>query len=73
VSTPLEDLESICADIFGRWDRDMRAGKLLLALEGRLQRYDPRVDRVRDALASATEARDAMTNGPAYRVDEDRT
>jgi len=47
----LADLESICTTIFDRWDGDMRSGKLLSALSGRLSPgYDPRVDRVRDAL-----------------------
>jgi hypothetical protein len=51
MTMPLDDLESVCADLFSRWDRDMRAGKLLTALEGRLPGYDPRVDRIRRALA----------------------
>lgn len=48
--TPLEDLRSVSGDIFARWDADMRPGKLLTALEGRLHNYDPRVTRIRAAL-----------------------
>jgi hypothetical protein len=47
----LNDLESICEDLFARWDTDMRAGKLLTALSGNMPPgYDPRVDHVRLAL-----------------------
>jgi hypothetical protein len=49
-STPLQDLEAICAEIYGRWDKDMRSGKLLQALCGTLPRYRSDVDRVRAAL-----------------------
>jgi hypothetical protein len=52
IPTPLDDLRSVCSDIFNRWDKDMRSGKLLLALSGDLQTYDPRVDRVRARLAA---------------------
>lgn len=51
-SGALADLEAVCSVIFDRWDKDMRAGKLLLALSGELPRYDPRVTRIREALAS---------------------
>lgn len=49
--TPLEQLEKICDEIFERWDKDMRPGKLLLALSGRLKNYRPDVDEVRRTLA----------------------
>ena len=49
--TPLEDLRSVSAEIFERWDKDMRSGKLLTALEGRVLGYDRRVNRIRHALA----------------------
>lgn len=51
--TPLEQLEAICAEIFERWDQDMRSGKLLLALSGKLPGYRADVDAVRARLASA--------------------
>jgi hypothetical protein len=47
----LADLESVCADIHARWDADMRSGKLLIALMGGVENYDPRVTRIRDALS----------------------
>ncbi len=52
----IADLDSVAADIFGRWNSDMRSGKLLTALEGRIERYDPRVTRIRDALAKLDRA-----------------
>lgn len=55
--TPLEMLESICAEIFERWDKDMRSGKLLLALSGELENYRPDVTAVRAALAVSSEDR----------------
>lgn len=51
--TPLQKLEQICDEIFDRWDADMRSGKLLLALAGKLPRYRKDVDDVRAALAGA--------------------
>jgi hypothetical protein len=48
--TPLEDLEQVCEELFDRWDADMKPGKLLMALSGRLRGYDPRVTRIRAAL-----------------------
>lgn len=47
----LADLQSVCADIYDRWDKDQRSGKLLQALAGTLTEYDPRVTRIRAALA----------------------
>lgn len=52
MSELLEDLNSVCNDIFARWDADQRSGKLLIALAGDLENYDPRVTRIRDALRS---------------------
>ena len=49
-TTPLEDLDAICEEIFARWDVDMKSGKLLSALSGRLDKYDPRVTRIREIL-----------------------
>ena len=51
--TPLEQLEAICEEIFERWDKDMRSGKLLRALSGKLPGYRADVDAVRARLASA--------------------
>lgn len=48
--TPLEMLRAICDEIFERWDKDQRSGKLLLALAGRLPKYRDDVDQVREAL-----------------------
>jgi hypothetical protein len=47
---PIEKLNKICDEIFERWDKDQRSGKLLTALAGRLQKYRPDVDEVRRAL-----------------------
>jgi hypothetical protein len=60
--TPLGDLELIAGDIFDRWDKDMRSGKLLTALSGHLSPgYDPRVDRLRAALAAVPALYDALS------------
>ena len=48
--TPLQQLETICAEIYERWDKDMRSGKLLQALGGGLPKYRADVDAVRAAL-----------------------
>lgn len=48
---PLQDLETICAEIYQRWDKDMRSGKLLGALAG-IPGYRADVDRVRSALTA---------------------
>lgn len=50
---PIDDLTIICEEIFERWDIDMRPGKLLSALSGRISDYDPRVTRIRKALQEA--------------------
>jgi hypothetical protein len=51
---PLADLELVAGEIFERWDKDMRSGKLLAALSGLMAPgYDPRVDRIRQSLAAA--------------------
>lgn len=44
-------LTTICDEIFQRWDKDMRSGKLLLALSGHLPSYRADVTAVRRALA----------------------
>lgn len=72
-NTPLDDLVSIGNDIFARWDADQRPGKLLLALLGEVKDYDPRVDRLRDALARASlppMVSEAMTE--AFKAELDR-
>jgi hypothetical protein len=48
--SPLKELDVICAEIYQRWDKDMRSGKLLQALAGKLPGYRADVDRVRAAL-----------------------
>ena len=50
-ASALEDLRSVCADIYERWDADMRSGKLLAALAGNIPDYDPRVTRILKALS----------------------
>jgi len=50
--TTLEKLEAICDEIFERWDKDQRSGKLLSALAGRLPGYRGDVDEVRAALTT---------------------
>lgn len=52
-ATALEEFEQICEELFDRWDADMKPGKLLSALSGRLPNYDSRVTRIRDALKKA--------------------
>jgi len=44
------DLNSVCAEIYDRWDKDQRSGKLLSALAGELRKYDPRTTRIRAAI-----------------------
>lgn len=46
----IEKLDTICDEIFERWDKDQRSGKLLSALSGRLTSYRPDVDDIRGAL-----------------------
>jgi hypothetical protein len=65
VTTLIEDLDAICSTIFERWDQDMRSGKLLQALSGELPRYDPRVTRIREALAKM----DATASPPITSAD----
>lgn len=50
--TPLEDLRSVATELAEKWDAGMKAGKLLAHLEGRIDKYDPRVTRILAALAS---------------------
>lgn len=50
-TSALEELEQICEELFDRWDADMKPGKLLMALSGRLPNYDSRVTRIRELLA----------------------
>lgn len=50
--TPLQMLDQICDEIFERWDKDMRSGKLLTALAGRVKNYDPRVTAIRALLGA---------------------
>lgn len=54
--TLLEKLDRICDEIFERWDKDQRSGKLLTALAGRLPGYRPDVDEVRAALSTSERA-----------------
>jgi len=49
--SPLKLLEAICSEIYERWDKDMRSGKLLQALAGELPNYRADVTAVRAALS----------------------
>ncbi len=49
----LGQLEAIATEAFDRWDKDMRSGKLMLALTGDLPRYRADVSSVRLACAVA--------------------
>lgn len=46
----LQDFDAVLTDIREHWSPGMKAGKLLSALAGRVQNYDPRVTRTRNAL-----------------------
>tara|TARA_R110002074_G_scaffold262994_1_gene435076 strand:+ start:1111 stop:1521 length:411 start_codon:yes stop_codon:yes gene_type:complete len=62
-ATALDDLTAIANEMHDRWDADMRAGKLLIALMGELPKYDQRVTRIREILGSfesLTAERDAL-------------
>src|SRR5688572_7707248 len=67
-ATLLELLEQVCDEIFKRWDKDMRSGKLLSALSGRVNNYDPRVTAIRAALSTGLERAYLLgvTTGRAY-------
>lgn len=58
--TPLKQLEAICDEIFEHWDKDMRPGKLLIALAGELPKYRADVSAVRSALAASAAAHDVL-------------
>lgn len=49
--THLQSLVNIADEIFERWDKDMRSGKLLTALAGRITQYRKDVTRLREVLA----------------------
>ena len=51
MSNAIQKLNAICAEIFERWDKDQRSGKLLLALAGELPGYRKDVDDIRAALS----------------------
>lgn len=57
---PLDDLTILSEEIFARWDVDMRSGKLLQSLMGRIEHYDERVDNIRQALAAYTRFQAAL-------------
>lgn len=58
--TALAKLEGICAEIYSRWDADMRSGKLLSALAGGLRSYRQDVTDVREALQEDEKLRAAL-------------
>ena len=47
----LGTLTAVADEIFERWDKDMRSGKLLTALAGRLSGYRADIDALRAALS----------------------
>jgi hypothetical protein len=51
LSSLIEDLNEVCAEIYDRWDKDQRSGKLLGALAGTVTHYNRAVTRIRSALA----------------------
>lgn len=57
---PAEALRKIADEIFERWDKDQRSGKLLTALAGRLPGYRADVDAVLAALSPAPAGGEAM-------------
>lgn len=48
----INKLDAICDEIFERWDKDQRSGKLLAALAGRFPNYRKDVDEIRAALST---------------------
>ena len=58
----LDKLEAVCEEIFQRWDKDMRSGKLLTALGGGLPDYRPDVTEIRRALFAFPEMLAALKN-----------
>lgn len=55
MSTPIEMLNDICGEIYARWDKDQRSGKLLSALGGTMTNYRADVMAVRRALEGPAE------------------
>ena len=51
--SPLSELEAVADEAFARWDKDMRSGKLLLALSGDLPRYRKDITSIRLACSVA--------------------
>jgi hypothetical protein len=55
----LKSLEAICDEIFEKWDKDQRSGKLLSALAGRIKRYRDDVTAIRSALTPPSDDMEA--------------
>jgi hypothetical protein len=76
--TPLRKLELICTEIYERWDKDQRSGKLLSALAGMNPSYRADVDEVRAALNAADGMAEALEKiitkdqHIVYRVDDEK-
>lgn len=56
----IKKLTAIADEIFEKWDKDQRSGKLLLALTGALPRYRADVSEIRCALATHQNCIDAL-------------
>lgn len=62
----IEDLNEICAEIYDRWDKDQRSGKLLGALAGTVTNYNRAVTRIRSALALHDELVTALERAASH-------
>lgn len=74
--TLLQRLDAIANQIHQRWDTDQRSGKLLVALRGKVENYNPDITAIRHALAVHDElvralevARDELSNRIDQRLD----
>lgn len=69
--TLLQKFDAVCTELFDRWDRDMRSGKLLLALLGRVPGYKPETTEIRNAIAAHDDLVKALENAPRPKPSAD--